>query len=116
MNEPLQTGIKAIDAMTPIAAATIIGDLRTGKTAICIDAIINQKSTGVKCFYVAIVQKECERRPGCETLRRHGAMDYTDIARARCWPRCNTWLLTRAASDGRVLHNGQDALIVYDDL
>ena len=61
VNQPLQTGIKAIDAMTPIGRGQrelIIGDRKTGKTAICIDTIINQKGTGVKCFYVAVGQKE----------------------------------------------------------
>ena len=99
---PLQTGIKAIDAMTPIGRGQrelIIGDRRTGKTAICIDTIINQKSTGVKCFYVAVGQKESNVAGLVETLRRHGAMDYTTVIMAgpAIRPRCNTSLLMPAA-------------------
>src|SRR3954471_17013334 len=77
---PLQTGIKAIDAMTPIGRGQrelIIGDRKTGKTAIAIDAIISQKNTGVKCFYVAIGQKDSSVALVVEALRKYGAMDYT---------------------------------------
>ncbi|NLF07075.1 MAG: F0F1 ATP synthase subunit alpha, partial [Pirellulaceae bacterium] len=82
VNVPLQTGIKAIDSMTPIGRGQrelIIGDRKTGKTSICIDTIINQKDSGVKCFYVAIGQKESTVAGLIETLREHGAMDYTTV-------------------------------------
>src|SRR5664280_2744627 len=80
VREPLQTGIKAIDAMTPIGRGQrelIIGDRKTGKTSICIDTILNQKDTGVKCFYVAVGQKESTVAGLIEILRKRGAMDYT---------------------------------------
>src|ERR1700686_4819787 len=82
VREPLQTGIKAIDAMTPIGRGQrelIIGDRKTGKTAIGIDAIINQRTSGVKCFYVAVGQKESTVAGVIENLRKHGAMDYTTV-------------------------------------
>ena len=80
--KPLQTGIKAIDAMTPIGRGQrelIIGDRKTGKTAIAIDTIINQKNSGVKCFYVAIGQQDSKIAGVIEALRKHGAMDYTTV-------------------------------------
>jgi F-type H+-transporting ATPase subunit alpha len=82
VSEPLQTGIKAVDAMTPIGRGQrelIIGDRKTGKTAIGIDAIINQHDSGVKCFYVAIGQKESTVAGVIERLRETGAMDYTTV-------------------------------------
>ncbi|MGH3645143.1 MAG: F0F1 ATP synthase subunit alpha, partial [Mycobacterium sp.] len=82
VEEPLQTGIKAIDAMTPIGRGQrelIIGDRKTGKTAIGIDAIINQRHSGVKCFYVAVGQKESTVAGVIEALRKNGAMDYTTV-------------------------------------
>ena len=82
VTEPLQTGIKAIDAMTPIGRGQrelIIGDRKTGKTAIAIDAIMNQKETGVKCFYVAIGQKDSSVAGVVDVLEKHGAMDYTTV-------------------------------------
>ncbi|MGD0899648.1 MAG: F0F1 ATP synthase subunit alpha, partial [Thermoguttaceae bacterium] len=85
VKQPLQTGIKAIDAMTPIGRGQrelIIGDRRTGKTAITIDTIINQKDSGVKCFYVAVGQKESNVAGLIDVLRRHGAMDYTTVVMA----------------------------------
>ena len=95
VREPLQTGIKAIDAMTPIGRGQrelIIGDRKTGKTAIGIDTIINQKTSGVKCFYVAIGQKESTVAGVIEALRSNGAMDYTTVilAGASAPRRCNT--------------------------
>ena len=95
VSEPLQTGIKAIDAMTPIGRGQrelIIGDRKTGKTAIGIDTIINQRDSGVKCFYVAIGQKESTVAGVIEKLREHGAMDYTTVivSGASAPPRCNT--------------------------
>src|SRR5205814_1972390 len=80
--EPLQTGIKAIDSMIPIGRGQrelIIGDRKTGKTAIAIDTIINQKGTGVKCFYVAIGSKESTVAGIVEVLRAAGAMEYTTV-------------------------------------
>src|SRR5512138_3621023 len=82
VNQPLQTGIKAIDAMTPIGRGQrelIIGDRQTGKTAIAIDTIINQKNTDVFCIYVAIGQKQSTVAQVVEKLRQHGAMDYTIV-------------------------------------
>src|SRR6187455_2699311 len=82
VREPLQTGIKAIDAMTPIGRGQrelIIGDRKTGKTTIAIDAILNQKNTGVKCFYVAIGQKESSVASTIKVLEDHGAMAYTTV-------------------------------------
>ena len=82
MDEPLQTGIKAIDAMTPIGRGQrelIIGDRKTGKTAIAIDTIINQKEENVICVYVAIGQKESTVAKVVEVLRAAGAMDYTIV-------------------------------------
>src|SRR6266516_1184304 len=85
VNEPLQTGIKAIDAMTPIGRGQrelIIGDRQTGKTAIAIDTIINQKTTDVFCIYVAIGQKQSTVAQVVEKLRQRGAMDYTIVVAA----------------------------------
>src|SRR5687768_16792518 len=82
VKEPLQTGIKAIDSMIPIGRGQrelIIGDRKTGKTAIAIDAIINQKGTGVKCFYVAIGSKESTVAGIVEVLKAAGAMEYTTV-------------------------------------
>ncbi|MBQ4081001.1 MAG: F0F1 ATP synthase subunit alpha, partial [Thermoguttaceae bacterium] len=82
VRESLQTGIKAIDAMTPIGRGQrelIIGDRKTGKTQIGIDTIINQKGKDVKCFYVAVGQKDSTVAGVVETLRQHGAMDYTTV-------------------------------------
>ena len=82
VREPLQTGLKAVDAMTPIGRGQrelIIGDRKTGKTAIGIDAIINQKHTGVKCFYVAVGQKDSTVANVINALTKHGAMDYTTV-------------------------------------
>src|SRR5881396_2815519 len=85
VKEPLQTGIKAIDSMIPIGRGQrelIIGDRKTGKSAIAIDTIINQKGRGVKCFYVAIGSKESTVAAIVEVLRKHGAMDYTVVVMA----------------------------------
>src|SRR5215467_6671100 len=85
VKQPLQTGIKAVDAMTPIGRGQrelIIGDRKTGKTAICVDTIINQKGQDVICVYVAVGQKASTVRQVEETLRRAGAMEYTIIVSA----------------------------------
>ena len=85
VHEPLQTGIKAIDSMTPIGRGQrelIIGDRKTGKTTVAIDTIINQKGLGVKCVYVAIGQKASTVRQTVSTLEQHGAMEYTVVVMA----------------------------------
>ena len=85
VHEPLQTGIKAIDAMTPVGRGQrqlIIGDRKTGKTTVAIDTILNQKGTGVKCIYVAIGQKGSTVAQTVATLEEHGAMEYTVIVAA----------------------------------
>ena len=85
VHEPLQTGIKAIDAMTPIGRGQrelIIGDRKTGKTTVAIDTILNQKGQGVKCIYVAIGQKGSTVAQTVETLREHGALEYTVVVSA----------------------------------
>jgi F-type H+/Na+-transporting ATPase subunit alpha len=122
VNQPLQTGIKAIDAMTPIGRGQrelIIGDRKTGKTAICIDTIINQKDTGVKCFYVAIGQKESTVAGLIEVLRKHGAMDYTTVIVAGASDPAPLQYIAPYAGCAMAeyfTYKGQDALIVYDDL
>src|SRR5690625_3312674 len=88
VHEPLQTGIKAIDALVPIGRGQrelIIGDRQTGKTTVAVDTIINQKDEDMLCIYVAIGQKESTVRNTVEVLRDHGALDYTiEIGRASC--------------------------------
>ena len=120
--EPLQTGIKAVDAMTPIGRGQrelIIGDRKTGKTAIAIDAIINQRDSGVKCFYVAIGQKESTVAGVIEKLREAGAMDYTTVIVAGA--SCPAPLQYIAPYSGtsmaeEYMFAGGHTLIVYDDL
>ncbi|MDZ4819273.1 MAG: F0F1 ATP synthase subunit alpha [Planctomycetota bacterium] len=122
VREPLQTGIKAIDAMTPIGRGQrelIIGDRKTGKTAIGIDAIISQKNSGVKCFYVAVGQKESTVATVIEALRKHGAMDYTTVIVAGASapaPLQYVAPYSGTAMAEYFMYNGQHALIVYDDL
>jgi F-type H+-transporting ATPase subunit alpha len=122
VREPLQTGIKAIDAMTPIGRGQrelIIGDRKTGKTAIGIDAIINQKNSGVKCFYVAIGQKDSSVANTIEALRKHGAMDYTTVILAGASTPAPLQYIAPYAGTAMAEHfmyNKQHALIVYDDL
>jgi F-type H+-transporting ATPase subunit alpha len=122
VKQPLQTGIKGVDAMTPIGRGQrelIIGDRRTGKTAICIDTIINQKNTGVKCFYVAIGQKESNVAGLVEILRRNGAMDYTTVIVAGASDPAPLQYIAPYAGCAMAeyfTYKGQDALIVYDDL
>lgn len=120
--EPLQTGLKAIDSMTPIGRGQrelVIGDRKTGKTAIAIDAIINQKTTGVKCFYVAVGQKDSSVAGVVEILRKHGAMDYTTvIVSGASTPAPLQYVAPYAgtAMAEYFMHRGEHALIVYDDL
>ncbi|NHN33819.1 F0F1 ATP synthase subunit alpha [Paenibacillus agricola] len=120
--EPMQTGIKAIDAMIPVGRGQrelIIGDRQTGKTAIAIDTIINQKGNGVKCIYVAIGQKQSTVVNVVETLRRAGAMDYTIVVSASASePASMLWLAPYAgcAMGEYFMYKGEHVLIVYDDL
>ena len=120
--EPLQTGIKAVDAMTPIGRGQrelIIGDRKTGKTAIAIDAIINQRDSGVKCFYVAIGQKESTVAGVIEKLRESGAMDYTTvIVSGASTPAPLQYIApySGTAMAEYYMFNGGHALVVYDDL
>ncbi|HUY37157.1 MAG TPA: F0F1 ATP synthase subunit alpha [Pirellulales bacterium] len=122
VREALQTGIKAIDAMTPIGRGQrelIIGDRKTGKTAIGIDAIINQKHSGVKCFYVAIGQKESTVAGVIEALRKHGAMDYTTVVMSGASDPAPLQYVAPYAGTAMAeffMYAGQHALIVYDDL
>ncbi len=122
VNVPLQTGIKAIDAMTPIGRGQrelIIGDRKTGKTAICIDTILNQKETGVKCFYVAIGQKESTVAGLIELLRKHGAMEYTTVVVAGASDPAPLQYVAPYAGCAMAeyfTYKGQDTLIIYDDL
>ncbi len=122
VREPLQTGIKAIDAMTPIGRGQrelIIGDRKTGKTAIGIDAIINQKGSGVKCFYVAVGQKESTVANVVEALRNSGAMDYTTVVvSGASSPAALQYIApySGTAMAEYFTYNKQHALIVYDDL
>ncbi len=120
--EPLQTGIKAVDAMTPIGRGQrelIIGDRKTGKTAIAVDAIINQRSSGVKCFYVAVGQKESTVAGVIEKLRENGAMDYTTVivaGAASPAPLQYVAPYSGTAMAEEYMFNGGHALVVYDDL
>jgi len=120
--EPLQTGIKAIDAMTPIGRGQrelIIGDRRTGKTAICIDAIINQRGTGVKCFYVAVGQKESNVAALVDVLRQHGAMDYTTVILAGASDPAPLQYIAPYAGCAMAeyfMYSGGHTLVIYDDL
>lgn len=122
VNEPLQTGIKAIDAMIPIGKGQrelIIGDRQTGKTAIGIDAIINQKGKDVICIYVAIGQKQSTVANIVNTLSRVGALDYTIIVAGTASESAPLQYLAPYAgcSMGEYfMHKGKDVLIVYDDL
>jgi F-type H+-transporting ATPase subunit alpha len=122
VHEPMQTGIKAIDAMTPIGRGQrelIIGDRKTGKTAVAIDAIINQKGKGVKCFYVAIGQKDSSVALVIDALEKNGAMDYTTVIVAGASAPAPLQYVAPYAGTAMAEHfmfNGGHALIVYDDL
>ncbi len=122
VTEPLQTGIKAIDALIPIGRGQrelIIGDRQTGKTTIAIDTIINQRGQGVKCFYVAIGQKASTVAQVVERLREAGAMEYTTVVVASASASAPLKYLapySGAAMAEYFLYNGQHALCVYDDL
>jgi F-type H+-transporting ATPase subunit alpha len=122
VDQPVQTGLKAIDAMVPIGRGQrelIIGDRQTGKTAVAIDAIINQKGTGVKCIYVAVGQKASSVTNVLRKLEEHGAMDHTIIVAATAaMPAALQFIAPYAGcSMGEYFRDrGEDALIVYDDL
>jgi len=122
VKEPLQTGIKAIDSMIPIGRGQrelIIGDRKTGKTAIAIDTIINQKGKGVKCFYVAIGQKESSVASIVEILRANGAMEYTTVVIATASDPAPLQYIAPYAGTAMAeyfMWKGEATLCVYDDL
>ena len=122
MKEPLQTGIKAIDAMIPIGRGQrelIIGDRQTGKTAIAIDTIINQKGTGVKCIYVAIGQKQSTVAQVVDKLTQYGAMEYTRRRGATATELAPLQFLApyTGGTIGEYFRDiGEHALSIYDDL
>ncbi len=122
VTEPMQTGIKAIDAMTPIGRGQrelVIGDRKTGKTAIAIDAILNQKGKGVKCFYVAIGQKDSSVAGVVDVLEKYGAMEYTTVVVAGASAPAPLQYVAPYAGTAMAEHfmfNGGHALIAYDDL
>ena len=119
---PMQTGIKAIDALVPIGRGQrelIIGDRQTGKTSIALDTIINQKGKDMLCIYVAIGQKESTVAGFVESLRAHGAMDYTIVVCSNASdpaPMLYIAPYAGAAMGEYFMHKGKDVLIVYDDL
>jgi F-type H+-transporting ATPase subunit alpha len=122
VHEPLQTGIKAIDAMTPIGRGQrelIIGDRQTGKTAIAIDTIINQRDTDVFCIYVATGQKQSTVAQVVDKLSQHGAMDYTIVVSATASEPAPLQFIspyTGCTIGEWFRDNGKHALIIYDDL
>jgi len=123
VNEPLQTGIKAIDSMIPIGRGQrelIIGDRKTGKTAIAIDTILNQKGTGVICVYVAVGQKESTVVGLVEKLREHGAMDYTIVVTAGSSDPAPLQYIApysgAAMAEYFMYAQGKPTLCIYDDL
>lgn len=122
VDTPLQTGIKAIDAMVPIGRGQrelIIGDRQTGKTAIAIDTIINQKGKNVKCIYVAIGQKASTIAGIVNTLQEHGAMDYTTVVASTASELASLQYIapySGCAMGEEWMENGEDVLVVYDDL
>ena len=122
VDQPLQTGYKAVDSMVPVGRGQrelIIGDRQTGKTAMAIDAIINQKGTGVKCIYVAVGQKQSSIANVVRKLEEHGALEHTIIVAAGAADPAAMQFLAPyggCAMGEYFLDNGEDALIVYDDL
>ena len=122
VDQPVQTGLKAIDAMVPVGRGQrelIIGDRQTGKTAVAIDAIINQKGTGVKCIYVAIGQKASSIANVVRKLEEHGAMDHTIVVSAAASDSAAMQFIApySGCTMGEYFRDrGEDALIVYDDL
>ncbi len=122
VSQPLQTGIKAIDAMTPIGRGQrqlIIGDRQTGKTAVVVDTILNQKGLGVKCIYVAIGQKNSTVAEVVDTLEKGGAMDYTVIVNASASDAAALQMYapySGSAIGQYWMYNGEHALVIFDDL
>ena len=122
VDQPMMTGIKAIDSMVPIGRGQrelIIGDRQTGKTAVAIDTVLNQKGQDLKCIYVAIGQKESKIRRIVETLKAEGAMEYTIVVSASASdPAVMQYLAPYigCALGEYFMDRGQDALIIYDDL
>ncbi|HEX9861075.1 MAG TPA: F0F1 ATP synthase subunit alpha, partial [Nitrospirota bacterium] len=122
VREPLQTGIKAIDALIPIGRGQrelIIGDRQTGKTAVAIDTIINQKGKDVICIYVAIGQKRSTVAGVIATLEEHGAMDYTVVVSASASDAASLQFIapyTGCTIGEYFMEKGKHALIIYDDL
>jgi F-type H+-transporting ATPase subunit alpha len=122
VHEPCYTGLKAIDAMTPVGRGQrelVIGDRQTGKTAVCVDAILAQKTTDVHCFYVAIGQKKASVALVADILRQHGAMEYTTIISATASEPAPLQFIsayTGATMAEYYRDKGEHALICYDDL
>ena len=122
VDQPVQIGLKAVDAMVPIGRGQrelIIGDRQTGKTAVAIDAIINQKGTGIKCIYVAIGQKQSTVANVVRKLEEHGAMEHTIVVSATAADPAPMQYLSAysgCAMGEYFRDRGEDALIVYDDL
>ncbi|WP_449538058.1 F0F1 ATP synthase subunit alpha [Ferdinandcohnia sp. Marseille-Q9671] len=122
VHEPLQTGIKAIDALIPIGRGQrelIIGDRQTGKTSVAIDTILNQKNENMICIYVAIGQKESTVRGVVETLRKNGALDYTIVVTASASQPAPLLFLAPYAGvtmGEEFMYNGKHVLVIYDDL
>src|SRR5699024_6927858 len=122
VNEPLQTGIKAIDALVPIGRGQrelIIGDRQTGKTTVAVDTILNQSDQDMICIYVAIGQKESTVRETVETFRRYGALDYTIVVSAGASDPAPLLYLgpyAGVAMGEEFMYNGKHVLVVYDDL
>ena len=122
VGEPMATGLKAVDAMTPIGRGQrqlVIGDRKTGKTAIALDAILNQKGSGVKCFYVAVGQKDSSVAGVIKELTERGAMDYTTVIVAGASAPAPLQYIAPYAGTAMAeefMYNGGHCLIVYDDL
>src|ERR1700677_3038238 len=123
VDEPMQTGIKSIDSMTPIGRGQrklIIGDRKTGKTAIAIDKILNQKGTGVICVYVAIAKKESTTAAIVDVFRRHGALDYTIVVAAGASDPAPIQYIAPyagcAMAEYFMYEQGKPTLVIYDDL
>jgi F-type H+-transporting ATPase subunit alpha len=122
VHEPMMTGLKAVDAMTPIGRGQrelIIGDRQVGKTAVCVDAILAQKDTDIHCFYVAIGQKKATVALVADSLRKYGAMEYTTIISATASEPAPLQFISAYSGCTMAEHyrdNGKHALIIYDDL
>ncbi len=122
VSQPVQTGLKSIDSMVPIGRGQrelIIGDRQTGKTAVAIDTIINQKDTGIKCIYVAVGQKASSIANVVRKLEEHGAMDHTIVVAASASEPASMQFIApyTGCSMGEYFRDrGEDALIIYDDL